>query len=314
MYKTIKEIAVNSTIKASIACFDFIGKQDAKLADSVATEAMRNYFKKENFAGMIKIGEGERDEAPMLFIGETFSDKHEFDIAVDPLEGTNLCAYNKNGSVAVVVISEKDGIIHAPDVYMQKLACLNLSQKDIISLEEDIETNIKNYAKFTKKDIKSIKITMLDRERHHEDIEKIKSLGCKISLIEDGDVSAVLETSSILNPTDTYDIYYGTGGAPEGVIAACPANATKGFFQGKFIFKDESQILRAKKLMKTDNVTKLFYADELITKPSFFAMTGVTNSSLINKVEKDNKKITTNTLTISDFDAIIENIVSVKLL
>ncbi len=313
MYSKISNIAINSTIEAALASTDFIGKKDAKSADKVATEAMRNYFKKEKFHGMIKIGEGERDEAPMLFIGEMFSDLHEFDIAVDPLEGTNLCAYNKKGSVSVVVISEKDGIIHAPDVYMEKLACLDLENESIISLEEDIVTNIKNYAKFTKKSIHDVKIIMLDRERHSEDIEKIKKLGAQITLIEDGDVSAILETSSDIKE-NSYDIYYGIGGAPEGVISACPANALKGFFQGRFVFKNQAEIDRAKKLMKTEDVNRIFQSYELITKPSFFAMTGVTNSDLIKGVERNSKKIQTNTLTISDFDAKIENILSVKLI
>lgn len=291
---------LKATKDAAIASYDFIGKGDEKLADKAAVDAMRAAFNQMNFKARIVIGEGERDEAPMLYIGEEVglikAGNTQFDIAVDPLEGTTICANNMPGSLAVLAITEYGGMLHAPDVYMDKIASNIDAKAAVIDLDESIETNLKNIAKYKKCDLNKLDVIILDRPRHKEIIAKTKELGVKVKLIGDGDVAAIIAVA-----TGQADLYLGIGGAPEGVLAAAALKTLGGQMMGRLLFKDDFEKNKAHKLGVTD-LNKKYHLDELVTKDAVFCATGVTAGPLLGGVEKIKNSWKTYSLILSSKD------------
>jgi len=262
------------TREAAIACFEWIGKGQEKDADSAAVTAMRNAFKFVDVNGTIVIGEGERDSAPMLYVGENVgTGDFKIDIAVDPLEGTTLCAHTLPNSVSVMALSSKGGLLNAPDVYMEKIAIGPGFPDGIIDLDNDPAKNIQNLANAKKCDVEDITVTILKRPRHDELVAKIREIGAKIQFIDDGDVLAIIGNTV---PEYAGDIYMGIGGAPEGVLAAAALRTLGGQMQGRLIFKTEQEITRAKEVGITDR-NKKYSLNELASGNVIFAATGVTD-------------------------------------
>ena len=291
--KYLVEQFINVTSGAAIACSKFVGKNNKIIADEAATEAMRKNLNKLNIDGKVVIGEGELDEAPMLFIGEKLGSGNGpcIDIAVDPLEGTNFVAQNLPGALSVIAIAEKNNLFHAPETYMNKLAVGSDVPKDATDLDFSIDKNIKNIADAKNKDISKITACILDRPRHKEIIENLKKLNVKIKLISDGDVSGALLVS---DKKYNIDIFLGIGGGPEGVLAACALDAFNCHFQGRFIFKSDEDKKRAKKMGITD-FTKKYDLREIVKGDSIFCATGITNGDLVGGVIRKGNTITTET-------------------
>ena len=292
---------LKSTQSAAISCYNFIGKGNEKLADKAAVDAMRESLNQMDFKARIVIGEGERDEAPMLYIGEEVGLLREttspiqFDIAVDPLEGTTICANNAPGSLAVLAISEFNGMLHAPDVYMNKIASYIPSEEQVIDLDESIINNLKNISLYKKTPINELNITILNRPRHEEIIAKIRESGSRLKLIDDGDIAAVIEVAMKQS-----DLYLGIGGAPEGVLAAAALKTLSGQFMGRLIFKDETEKNRAKKL-GIEDLNKKYHLKELVSKNAVMCLTGVTSGTLLNGVQKTKDSYITNSIILSSF-------------
>ena len=292
--KKLVDKLVNITSSASIACYKFIGKNDKISADKAATDEMRKKLNLLDIDGKVVIGEGELDKAPMLYIGEKLGTGKgsSIDIAVDPLEGTNFAAKNLPGALSVIAVTQKGNLFNAPETYMNKLAVGNDVPKDATDLDFSIEKNIKNIADAKNKKLENITACLLDRPRHKEIIEKLKSLKVNLKLISDGDVSgALLVTQEKYN----IDIFLGIGGGPEGVLAASALDAFNCKFQGRFLFKTEEDISRAKK-MGIDDLNKKYNLNEIVRGDSIFCATGITSGDLVNGVELNNGKYYTETL------------------
>jgi len=266
------QIYLEATEKAAIAAAKLRGNNDGKAADKAATDAMRSVLKKSKILTRVVIGEGERDDAPMLYIGEELGNQSsslKIDIAVDPLECTNHCAKNLPDALAVLAASEKGSLLHAPDTYMNKL-CGSSPLVGKISLEKSVKFNLDETAKALKKNKADLKIIVMDRNRHKELIKEIKNEGVEPILIGDGDVSAGLKAAE-----GKVDLLYGIGAAPEGVITAAAVKSLGGFFEGKLFFKDENFKIRALKMLG-DKIDKVWTADELCTSnDTFFVASGV---------------------------------------
>ncbi len=280
--------------KASIACYDWIGKGDNMAADQAAVTSMRETLNLMNISGTIVIGEGERDEAPMLFIGEKVGKGGiEVDIALDPLEGTTICANAGESSLAVIAFAKKGGFLHAPDVYMDKIAVGAGLPEGVIDLDNSPKVNLSNIAKAKKCDISDLTVMILERTRHNELIAKVREAGARIRLIGDGDVAGVIACT---NQTARIDAYMGTGGAPEGVLAAAGLRVIGGQMMGRLIFGDnQKQIERAKKMGIVD-LNKKYTAEEMAKGDVIFACGGVTDGYLLNGVKKCSGKIFVNSL------------------
>ncbi len=276
---------------ASIAAYKsslLNGKGDKNAADQAAVDAMRQKLNDLNICGKVVIGEGEMDEAPMLYIGEILgkSKYPKIDIAVDPLDGTNLAANNQPNAISVISISEEGMLLQAPDTYMDKISVGANLPNNIVDLDEDIKKNIQNLAKAKKKKVSDICICVLDRERHYHLIEAAKSLGSKIKLISDGDVAGSIY--SALDTTDV-DLYLGIGGAPEGVLAASALKCLGGQFQARLVINNSDEIQRAKKLGIKD-FEKKYNLNEIVKGDVIFCSTGVTDGELVSGIKiKDNK-------------------------
>tara|TARA_B100000963_G_scaffold344970_1_gene348380 strand:- start:1658 stop:2599 length:942 start_codon:yes stop_codon:yes gene_type:complete len=263
------------------------GKGDKNAADQAAVDAMRQKLNDLNIYGKVVIGEGEMDEAPMLYIGEVLgkSENPRIDIAVDPLDGTKLAANNQPNAISVISIAEEGMLLQAPDTYMNKISVGPNLPNHIVDLDEDIKKNIQNLAKAKKKSINDICICVLDRERHFHLIDGAKSLGSKVKLISDGDVAGSIY--SALATTDV-DMFLGIGGAPEGVLAASAIKCLGGQFQARLIIKNDDEIARAKKLGIKD-FEKKYYLDEIVKGDVIFCSTGVTDGELVSGIKiKDN--------------------------
>ena len=282
---------VKITSSAAISCLKFLGKNDKELVDKAATDSMRNEINKLKINGVVVIGEGELDEAPMLHIGEKLGagGDLELDIAVDPLEGTNFAAKNLPGALSVISIAEKGNLFNAPETYMDKLAVSGKVPFEATDLDFSLEKNIQNIADSMNKDIKDVSVCLLDRPRHKEIITKLKDMKTKIKLITDGDVSGAL---LVTDEKYSVDIFLGIGGGPEGVLTASAIDALGCKFQGRFLFKNEKDISRAKK-MGINDLNKKYDLKEIVKGDSIFCATGITNGDLVNGVNiKDNKYIT----------------------
>ncbi len=285
---------INITSSAAIACHKYIGNNDKVIADKAATDAMRTNLNKLDIDGKIVIGEGELDNAPMLYIGEKLGTGNgpKIDIAVDPLEGTNFAAKNLPGALSVMSIALKGELFNAPETYMDKLAVGKDIPKDATDLDFSVEKNIKNIADSKNKDLNQITACILDRPRHKEIIERLKTLKVNLKLISDGDVSgALLVTDKKYN----VDIFLGIGGGPEGVLAASALDAFNCKFQGRFLFKTDKDIDRAKK-MGIKDMNKKYELNEIIKGDSIFCATGITSGDLVNGVKIKNDKFLTETL------------------
>lgn len=271
------------TQNAAIASYSWIGKEDRHAADGAATEAMRKAFNHINFNGTVVIGEGERDEAPMLYIGEKLGTGKgpALDIAVDPLEGTNLCAMNKPNAVCVFAAAPKGHLLHAPDTYMEKIA-VGPKVGNAVSLSRTVEENLEIIAQKTNKKMNQIRVVVLDRPRHKEIMEKIKAKGARLKLITDGDVFGAVTTAF---PQCDVDMLLGIGAAPEGVLAATALKTVNGYLEGKLHFKDDAQKERAKK-MGISNFDKIYATNELVKgNDAVFIATGVTDGDLLEGVK-----------------------------
>ncbi len=287
------DIFVNITSKAALASSYFVGKKNKIAADKAAVDSMRSELNKIDMKGQIVIGEGELDKAPMLYIGEKLGSGNgpNLDIAVDPLEGTNFVANNLPGALSVIAVAEKSNLFNAPETYMDKIA-ISCSEKGIVDLDNTVTQNIKNLAEYKNTDPSNLTACILDRPRHKKHIEELKSLNVKLKLISDGDVSgALLVTNKIHN----VDIFLGIGGGPEGVLAASALDAYKCFFQGKFLFENEDDKLRAKK-MGIENFERKYDLNEIVSGDSIFCATGITSGDLVKGINIKNKSYITETL------------------
>ncbi len=278
---------INVTSKAALASSYLIGKKDKIAADKAAVDSMRSELNKIDIHGEIVIGEGELDEAPMLYIGETVGTKNGpiFDIAVDPLEGTNFVANDLPGALSVIAIAEKNSLFSAPETYMEKIAA-RVNEKNIIDLDYTVKQNINNLSDYLNKNPENLTACILDRPRHKKIIEELKKLRVNLKLITDGDVSGALLVSE---EKHAVDIFLGIGGGPEGVLAAAALDAYNCNFQGRFIFKSHEEVSRAKK-MGINDLTKKYELNEIVIGDSIFCATGITSGDLVEGIEiKDNE-------------------------
>ena len=272
---------VRVTEAAALACGRWIGRGNEKAADHAAVESMRKAFDTIEFEGTIVIGEGERDEAPMLYIGEKVGAGRgpKIDIACDPLEGTSITAKGRSEALAVIAAAEEGNFLHAPDTYMQKIA-VGPAAKGVIDIRESPTWNLKRIAKATGKDIEDLMVIVLDRPRHEEIIAEVRDAGARIRMIGDGDVSAAIATAE---PETGVDLLLGTGGAPEGVIAAAALRCLGGEMQGILKFRNDDEKARAKKMGITD-FDRIYAHDDLAKGNVMFVATGVTNGSYLKGV------------------------------
>ncbi|MBX9815323.1 MAG: fructose 1,6-bisphosphatase [Proteobacteria bacterium SG_bin5] len=284
---------VRVTEAAAIASAKLIGRGDEKAADAAAVEAMREALNGLYMDGTVVIGEGERDEAPMLYIGEKVGSAigkgPKIDIALDPLEGTTITAKAGPNALAVLAIAEEGCLLNAPDVYMEKMAIGPGYPADLIDLDAPIATTIKKLAKAKGVKAKDIMACVLDRPRHEKLIKELRKLGCGITLIPDGDVAGVIATT---NPDTNIDIYIGQGGAPEGVLAAAALRCVGGQFKGRLVFRNDDERARAAKWGIAD-LDKQYDLKELARGDCIFAATGVTDGSLLAGVKRRGGRLTT---------------------
>jgi len=284
---------INVSSKAALASSYLVGKKDKIAADQAAVDSMRTELNKIDMNGKVVIGEGSLDEAPMLYTGELLGNKKgpNFDIAVDPLEGTNFAANNLPGALSVIAIAEKGNLFNAPETYMNKIATGKI-EKGLIDLDFSIKKNISNLADFMKKDISSINACILDRPRHRDIINELKKLGVGIKLITDGDVLGALY---VADPKYNVDIFLGIGGGPEGVLAASALDAYDCHFQGRFIFDNDKDINEAKQMGITD-LNKKYELNEIVKGDSIFCATGITSSDVLSGIEINDNNYTSETL------------------
>ena len=272
---------INVTVKAALASSYFVGKKNKIAADKAAVDSMRKEINRLNIKGKIVIGEGELDDAPMLYIGETLGTSHgpEIDIAVDPLEGTNFAANNLPGALSVIAISEKNNLFKAPETYMEKIST-KVNENNVVDLDYTVKQNISNLSDYLNKNPENLTACILDRPRHKEIIEELKKLNVNLKLIADGDVSgALLVTEEKYN----VDIFLGIGGGPEGVLAAAALDACNCNFQGRFLFESDDDKLRAKQ-MGISELNKKYELNEIVTGDSIFCATGITSGDLVSGI------------------------------
>ncbi len=281
------------TEAAAIASEKLIGRGDEKAADAAAVHAMREAFNKLAIDGTIVIGEGERDEAPMLYIGEKVGKGGEkVDIALDPLEGTTICAKNMPNSLTVLAVAEHGKLLNAPDVYMDKIAVGGGLPDGIIDLDKSPSENVIAVAGAKGKKPEDVMVCVLDRPRHAKIIEELRELGCGIMLIGDGDVAGIIATT---DPLTGVDLYIGSGGAPEGVLAAAALRCIGGQLQARLLFRNDVERARAAKWGVTD-LNRKYNLEDLAQGDVIFAATGVTDGNLLKGVHRVGNIITTESI------------------
>ncbi len=300
---SLADAMVRVTEVAAVAADKLTGRGDEKKADAAAVDAMRSAFNAVDFKGRVVIGEGERDEAPMLYIGEEVGTGKgpEIDIALDPLEGTTLTAKAMSNALAVLAIAPRGGLLHAPDTYMDKIAIGPGYADGIISLDATPAENIKALAKAAKRKIEDMTVCVLDRPRHEDIIESLRSAGARFALITDGDVAGVIAT------TDTatgIDMYVGSGGAPEGVLAAAALKCVGGQMFGRLVFRNDDEKKRAARAGITD-FGKTYALNELASGDTVFCATGVTNGTMLNGVRHKDGRVHTHTLVMTSTDGMV---------
>ena len=301
---------VNVTSKAAISSYQLVGKKDKVAADKAAVDSMRKELNHLDINGEIVIGEGELDEAPMLYIGEKVGTTNgpEIDIAVDPLEGTNFAANDLPGALSVIAIAEKSNLFNAPETYMEKISA-KVNEKGIIDLDYSVKKNIFNLSEYLNKKPENITACVMDRPRHKDIINELNILGVNIKLITDGDVSGAL-----LVTDDKYgvDIFLGTGGGPEGVLASAALDTFECCFQGRFLFHTEKDKRRAHK-MGISNLKKKYELDEIVKGDSIFCATGITSGDLVSGIRTENNEFISETLVThksTGFKKIIKKVVN----
>ncbi|MEL6088502.1 class II fructose-bisphosphatase [Bartonella schoenbuchensis] len=298
---------VRVTECAAVAAARLRGRGDEKAADQAAVDAMRQELNHLPIDGTVVIGEGERDEAPMLYIGEKVGLRTgpEVDIALDPLEGTTICAKNLANSLAVIAIAEKGNLLYAPDVYMQKIAIGPGYPKGLVDIDAEPADNIYALAKAKGVAVDQITVCIMDRPRHTELINKVRATGASIRLIGDGDVAGVIHTT---DPDETgIDIYMGIGGAPEGVLAAAALRCIGGQMQGRLKLDTEEKIARAAKMGISDP-NKAYTMEEMAKGDVLFAATGVTDGNMLSGVKFTRNYIQTETIVMRSCTGTIRNI------
>ncbi|MFM9890967.1 MAG: class II fructose-bisphosphatase [Rickettsiales bacterium] len=275
---------VRVTEAAALASSHWTGRGREGDADQAAVNAMREALNGLTIDGTVVIGEGERDKAPMLYIGEKVGtgEGPRIDIALDPLEGTTLCAHSGPNSLAVVAMAEHGGFLHAPDVYMDKIAVGGGLPEGVVDLDATVAENLKNLAAAKNKDISDLTVMILQRPRHEEKIARLREAGCRVQLIPDGDVAGVIATAT---PTTGVDMYLGVGGAPEGVLAAAALRCIGGQMQGRLIFASDDDRARASRMGITDFARK-YVLNDLAHGNVMFAATGVTDGSMLKGVKR----------------------------
>ena len=287
---------VRVTEAAAIAASRLIGRGDEKAADAAAVEAMRAALNELPMDGTVVIGEGERDEAPMLYIGERVGSAQDsgprIDIALDPLEGTTITAKAGPNALAVLAIAESGCLLNAPDTYMEKIAVGPGYPKGTIDITRPVADNVRAVAKAKGVEPADITACVLDRERHQGIIAELRALGCGVRLISDGDVAGVIATT---DPETGIDIYIGTGGAPEGVLAAAALRCVGGQMQGKLVFRNDDEVARARRWGITD-LERVYTHEEMAKGDCIFAATGVTDGSLLRGVHKNKKCVSTESI------------------
>ena len=283
------------TESAALASAKLIGRGDEKAADQAAVDAMRDELNKLEINGTVVIGEGERDEAPMLYIGENVGQGQgpEVDIALDPLEGTTLTAKDMPNALAVIAMGPRNTMLHAPDVYMDKLAIGPGFKSDIVTLDMTPTERIKTLAYAKNCEVSDITVCILERPRHEDLIEEVRHIGASIRLITDGDVAGVMHCAEAQKTG--IDIYMGSGGAPEGVLAAAALKCMGGQIQGRLIFRNSDEETRAINA-GIENLDKIYTRDEMVKADVIFAATGVTDGSLLSGIKRGTDFIETNTM------------------
>ena len=282
------------TTKAAIAASKFKGLNDKIGADKAAVDVMRNELNSIDMNGRVVIGEGEMDEAPMLFIGEKLGTKKglEIDIAVDPVEGTNFVAKNLPGGISVLAIAEKDNLFSAPESYMEKLAIGKNIEKGTVDLDYPLEKNLKNLADAKNKQLDNLNVCLLNRDRHKKIIDTLDKLKVNKKLISDGDVAGALY---VTDEKFNVDMFIGVGGGPEGVLAASALDSAECFFQGRFIFSDENEIKRAK-AMGIHDLNKKYELNEIISGDTIFSATGITDGDILKGIVSHEETYSSETL------------------
>ena len=277
---------VDITSKAALASSYLVGKKDKIAADKAAVDSMRSNLNNLDIKGQIVIGEGELDEAPMLYIGEKIGKNNgpEFDIAVDPLEGTNFAA------ISVIAIAEKDNLFKAPETYMEKISS-KANENNVVDLDFSVKKNIFNLSEYLNKKPENLTACILDRPRHNEIIKELKELKVKIKLITDGDISGAL---LVTNEKYNVDIFLGIGGGPEGVLAASALDVFGCSFQGRFLFDKDEDKKRAKE-MGINDFSKKYEIDEIVSGDSIFCATGITSGDLVSGIIIDGNEFTSET-------------------
>ncbi len=278
--------AVRVTEAAALAASRWMGRGDEKAADQAAVNAMREALNGLTIDGTVVIGEGERDKAPMLYIGEKVGcapgKGAKIDIALDPLEGTTICAHGAANAMAVIAMAEAGGFLHAPDVYMQKIAVGGGLPEGVVQLDASPKENLHNLARAKGCEVSDLVVCILDRDRHQEQIAQVRAAGARIQLIRDGDVAGVIATA---RPDTGVDLYMGIGGAPEGVLAAAALQCIGGQMQSRLIFHEEAERERAMRMGITD-FNHIYTMDELAHGDVMFAATGVTDGSMLKGVRR----------------------------
>ncbi len=272
---------VRVTEIAAISSARWVGRGDEKEADQAAVTSMRKMFQSIDFSGEVVIGEGERDRAPMLYIGEKVGSGKgpNLDLALDPLEGTTICAHGGNNALSVIAIADKGNFLHAPDTYMEKIA-VGPEAATAISLERTPTENLKNIARAKKKEVSNLTVVVLDRPRHEFLIKEVRATGARINLIQDGDVSAAISTATA---NSGVDVLMGTGGAPEGVISAAALRCLGGAMYGRLCFRNPEEVSRAKK-MGIQDMDKIYSMNEMANGNVMFCATGVTAGHFLDGV------------------------------
>ncbi|MFN3911978.1 class II fructose-bisphosphatase [Hyphomonas sp.] len=299
----LADAMVRVTELAAIAASAEVGRGDEKKADAAAVDAMRSAFNEVEFKGRVVIGEGERDEAPMLYIGEEVGTGKgpEIDIALDPLEGTTLTAKAMANALAVLAIAPRGGLLYAPDTYMDKIAIGPGYAEGLVSLDATPAENIKALAKAAGRNVKDMTVCVLDRPRHEDIIESLRSAGARISLITDGDVAGVIATT---DAATGIDMYVGQGGAPEGVLAAAALKCVGGQMFGRLVFRNDDEKKRAARTGITD-FGKTYSLNELASGDTVFCATGVTNGTMLNGVVFKDGRVNTHTLVMTSTDGMV---------
>lgn len=288
--------AMAATEAAAIAAFAGVGRGDEKAADQLAVDAMRTALNAMAMRGRVVIGEGERDEAPMLYIGEAVGAGAgpECDIALDPLEGTTLTAKAMANALAVLAIAPRGGLLHAPDTYMDKIAVGPGFPPGIVALDRSPADNARALAAARGVSVSDIGVCVLDRPRHAGIIADLREAGARVHLITDGDVAGVIYTT---DPSTRIDLYLGQGGAPEGVLAAAALKCVGGQFQGRLVFRNDDEKARARRAGIAD-LSRIYDLHELVAADVVFSATGVTDGALVRGVKKTDAGVVTETLTL----------------